>query len=237
MTTTTTRDAGRNAAKAALIKSLRSTHARGEQPKSLRGRDLRGVDLSGADLRNVDLSDADLQDADLRGAFLQNADLHGADLRYANLRDAYLRYTNLWRTDLRCADLRYANLRSAGLQSADLRDADLTGADLRGAHLNDAGLRGALGGVFEVTGLHPYQAVMVPTVNGWRLRIGCWEGTAEDLRDLIAQDDDWPEARGAQVTARRPLLNVLADMCDVHAANRKDDLDAVMKRWGAGAKG
>ena len=156
-----------------------------------------------------------------------DANLRGANLRGANLRDA-----NLWDADLRDADLRDANLRDADLWDADLRDANLRGANLRGANLRGANLRDANGGVLQVTGLHPYQAVMVPTVQGWWLRIGCWQGTTQGLRDLIAKDDGWPEATGGEIAARRPLLNALADMCDLHAANHKDALDAVMERWG-----
>lgn len=135
--------------------------------------------------------------------------------------------------DLRDANLRDANLRGADLRDADLRDADLRDADLRDADLRGADLWGANGGILQVTGLHPYQAVMVPIVQGWWLRIECWEGTTQGLRDLIAKDDGWPEAQGDQITARRPLLNVLADMCDLHAANHQDALDAVMEWWGA----
>ena len=125
-----------------------------------------------------------------------------------------------------------ADLRGADLRGANLRGANLWGANLRGANLRDANLRGANGGILQVTGLHPYQAVMVPTVQGWWLRIGCWQGTTQGLRDLIAKDSGWPEAHGDQITARRPLLNVLADMCDLHAANHEDALDAVMKQRG-----
>ena len=139
---------------------------------------------------------------------------------------------DLWGADLRDANLRGADLWGADLRDADLRDADLWGANLRDADLRGANLRDANGGVLQVTGLHPYQAVMVPTGQGWWLRIGCWQGTTQGLRDLIAKDDGWPEAHGDQVTTRRPLLNALADMCDLHAANHKDALDAVMERWG-----
>lgn len=151
-------------------------------------------------------------------------------------------YTDLSGANLRRADLRGANLLGANLRDADLRDADLRGADLwdaylSGANLWEADLSGAnlweaSGGILQVTGLHPYQAVMVPTVQGWWLRIGCWEGTTQALRDLIAKDYGWPEAYGDQITARRPLLNVLADMCDLHATNHKNALDTVIARWG-----
>ena len=120
-----------------------------------------------------------------------------------------------------------ADLRGANLRGADLRGANLWGADLRGANL-----WGADGGILQVTGLHPYQAVLVPTVQGWWLRVGCWQGTTRGLRDLIAKDDGWPEAHREQIEARRPLLSVLADMCDLHATNHQDALDSVMKRWG-----
>ena len=125
-----------------------------------------------------------------------------------------------------------ADLRGADLRGANLRGANLWGANLRGANLRDANLRGANGGILQVTGLHPYQAVMVPTVQGWWLRIGCWQGTTQGLRDLIAKDSGWPEAHGDQITTRRPLLTALADMCDLHAANHEDALDAVMKQRG-----
>ena len=191
-----------------LIESLRTARDRGERPMAERGADLRGADLR----------DADLWGADLWGANLWGADLWGADLWGANLRDA---------------DLRDADLRGADLRGADLWGADLWGADLRDADLRDANLRDANGGILQVTGLHPYQAVMVPTMQGWWLRIGCWQGTTQGLRDLIAKDDGWPEAHGEQITARRPLLNALADMCDLHAASHKDALDTVMERWGS----
>ena len=185
-----------------LIESLLTARERGERPVAERGANLRGANLR----------DANLWAADLRGANLWGANLWGANLRGANLRDA---------------NLRYANLRDANLRDANLWDANLRGANLRGANL-----WGANGGILQVTGLHPYQAVMVPTVQGWWLRIGCWQGTTQGLRDLIAKDSGWPEAHGDQITTRRPLLNALADMCDLHAANHKDALDAVMERWG-----
>ena len=122
--------------------------------------------------------------------------------------------------------------RARGEQPQAPRGADLRVADLSGADLSGADLRSVTGGVLQVTGLHPYQAVMVPTAQGWRMQIGCWRGTVRELRDMIAKDYGWPEARGDQVAARRPLLAALADLCDLHAANHKEALDAVMKRWG-----
>lgn len=200
-------------------------------------RDLRGKNLRDANLRHADLGGADLSGADLRGADLSGADFTAANLRAANLRAADLGHADLTGADLGGADLRAANLWAADLRGANLWDANLRGADLwaanlYGADLRGANLRGVSGGALQVTGLHPHQALMIPTAHGWRLRVGCWQGTTQDLRNLIAKDHGWPDARGSQVTARRPLLNALADMCDAHAANHQDALNAVIARWG-----
>ena len=172
---------------------------------------------------------ADLQDADLRGTDLRGTDLRRADLRYADLQDA-----DLQRADLRCADLRGANLRGAGLQRADLRGADLRGADLRGANLQDAVLQDARGGILSVTRLPSGDARLLPTCDGWVLHVGCWTGTTESLRDLIAQEDDWPAATGDEITRRSPMLAALADLCDAYSAAHADDLAAVA-HWDAEA--
>ncbi|AUH68493.1 pentapeptide repeat-containing protein [Gordonia sp. YC-JH1] len=171
-----------------------------------RGADLGGADLGGADLRCADLRDANLRYADLGGAELGGADLRGADLGGADLRCA----------NLRGADFRYANLRGANLWDADLRDADLRDADP----------------ILSVTGLPSGHAILTPTVSGWALRVGCWTGTIDGLRTLIAQDDGWPEAEGDQIAVRRPMLAALADMCEVWAADRQWALDAVIEKWG-----
>ena len=152
----------------------------------------------------------------LRGADLRSANLWGADLWGADLWDA-----NLWGADLRGADLRGANLRGANLRSANLRGADLWGADLWDANRV----------VLSVTGLPSGQAILTPTPDGWTLRVGCWMGTVDELRTLIA-GDKWPEAQGDQITVRRPMLAALADMCDAWIADRGDVLDAVIAKWG-----
>ena len=190
------------------------------------GKSLRGANLRDANLWNADLRDADLRDADLRGANLRDANLWNAYLRDADLRDADLRGADLRGADLRGADLRGADLRSANLRNADLWDANLRGADLRGADL-----RGARE-VLSITSLPSGPATLIPTPGGWQLRVGCWTGSTAELRALIAQDTGWPEAEGAQVTARRPMLAALADMCDAWAADLQHILDAVTTKWG-----
>ena len=176
------------------------------------------ADLSGADLRGADLSGADLRWANLSGADLRGADLSGADLREADLRGA----------DLRWADLRWANLREADLSGADLSGANLREADLRGADLREASSRVVL----AVRGLPSGPVEFKPTPDGWRISIGCWrEHTTDELRALIAKDTGWPEATGAHVTARRPMLAAVADLCDAWAADRADVLAEIVAKW------
>ena len=172
---------------------------------------LRGADLTGADLTRADLTGANLSEANLNGADLTGADLTRADLSGANLR---------W------ADLRWANLYGANLR----------GADLRWANLNGANLYGARGEVLAIDGLPSGPVRLIPTLDGWSLRIGCWgDGTATygpaALRDLIA-GTDWPEAEGEEQDRRRPGLAAVADLCDAHAAANPDLIADLAKRWG-----
>ena len=194
----------------------------------LSGADLREANLSGANLRWADLSGADLREADLRWADLREADLREADLSGADLREADLR-----EADLRWADLRWADLREADLSGADLRWANLRWANLRWANLRWADLSGASSRVvLAVRGLPSGPVEFKPTPDGWRISIGCWrEHTTDELRALIAQDEGWPEARGAQVIARRPMLAAVADLCDAWAADRADVLAEIVAKW------
>ena len=182
---------------------------------------LSGANLSGADLIGARLSGADLIGARLSGTDLRGADLSGADLRYANLRGA----------NLPGADLRYAYL-----SSADLRGADLSGADLRYAILRGADLRDASWDGLRVDGLPSHQVTLTPTPAGWRLQVGCWSGTIAGLRALIASDDGWPEARGAEIARRRPILTALADLCDAHAEAHPGVIDKLAAAWPADTK-
>ena len=172
--------------------------------------------LRGANLSEANLTRADLTGADLTGADLTRADLTGADLTRADLSGANLRW----------ADLRWANLYGANLR----------GADLRWANLNGANLYGARGEVLAIDGLPSGPVRLIPTLDGWSLRIGCWgDGTATygpaALRDLIA-GTDWPEAEGEEQDRRRPGLAAVADLCDAHAAANPDLIADLAKRWG-----
>ena len=58
---------------------------------------------------------------------------------------------------------------------------------------------------------------LTPVGNDWTLTIGCWTGTVEALRELIA-GEDWPDADEHERLRRRPILSALADLCDAHIA-------------------
>ena len=112
-------------------------------------------------------------------------------------------------------------------RGATLQGADLRGANLRNANLRNANLRGALGGILAVTGLPPGDVTLVPTCDGWALRVGDWAGNPDSFRILLAQDDEWIEAQGEETTLRVQMMAALADLCDAYAAAHQDDLAAV----------
>lgn len=119
----------------------------------------------------------------------------------------------------------------ASLRGADLRDADLSGASLRGANLRDAS--GASGVAISVGGLQSGASTLYPTPDGWRLTVGCWQGTPDTLRTMIASDDDWPEATGAECARRRPSLQALLALCDDHIARHPDTITDLAAKWTA----
>lgn len=208
---------------------------------------LQGVDLSNVDLRHVDLEGVILRGANLNYADLYSANLRDTRLEGANLQNAYLGLANLRYADLDEANLRYANLDGANLQGVVLYGADLQGADLKGANLRytdlngtnlrDADLYGAnLGSSnwrgLQVTTLPSGQLTLTPTCDGWKLRVGCWKGTPDQLRDLISQDEDWPYAEGEEILRRRPYLQAALALCEVHMKDHQDVIEELKARWG-----
>ena len=148
----------------------------------------------------------------------ERPDLYGANLSWTNLRGA---------------NLSGANLSWANLSWANLYEADLSGADLRGANLRGANLSGALGGILRIDGLPSGQVTIIPTVDGWRIKVGCWGwGALDALRDLIA-GTDWPDAEGAEQDRRRPGLAAVLAIADAHTAYHADALAAVVEHWGS----
>ena len=146
------------------------------------------------------------------------ADLHGADLRDA---------------DLHGADLHGADLTGANLHGADLRDADLTGANLTGANLRGANLSWAARAarILCLAGLPSGETIFMPTPTGWYLTVGCWEGNLEDFKNLIASDEGWPEAQGAEVKRRRPSLQAVAALCEAHVGLHPKVIDELAEKW------
>ncbi|MDU7718347.1 MAG: pentapeptide repeat-containing protein [Cutibacterium avidum] len=192
-----------------VLQIIREAHDWDEVP-DLRRANLRRADLRRADLRAANLAGADLYGANLCGANLTGVDLHGADLRAANLRGS---------------DLDGANLGVADLRDANLRGANLTGAGMWGANLHLTSWEG-----LAIDGIHPYRCLLVPTPYGWTVIIGCWAGTVDELRDMIA-GDDWPESTGDEITRLRPRLAAFCDLCDADIAAHPGVIDDLTARW------
>jgi len=128
----------------------------------------------------------------------------------------------LWDANLRSANLQYANLQGADLQGANIQDADLRDADLQGAVLS----------VMRVSGMPSGDLLAFPCPDGWWIRVGCWEGTPDDLRELVAADDGWPEAEGAEIARRRPYLEAALSLIDLHVAAHPGVVESLAQKWG-----
>lgn len=211
-----------------VMKFVAITRAKGERPilayADLSGLDLSGLDLSGVDFTGAVLFNADLRRTNFRGADMRRTNMRGADMRGADFRDANLSGAALRYTKPTGSDMRHTKLTNADFRGANLTDATLPYADLRATNLP---------GLF-LDGLPSGNLAFIPTPEGWSLTIGCWTGTTNTLRAMIAGDTDWPEAEGEQITVRRPALMAAADMCDAHAAaNQQDlaDVKAAADRW------
>ena len=151
------------------------------------------------------------------------ADLRGVNLRGVNLRDA----------DLRDADLYGADLRDADLYGANLYGANLTGINLTGINLRGANLRWSARAarILHLEGLPSGETIFMPTPGGWHLTVGCWEGNLEDFKNLIASDEGWPEARGAEVTRRRPSLQAVVALCEAHMRLHPKIIEELAEKW------
>lgn len=181
------------------------------------------INLEYANLEGTDLSRAYLRNANLQSVYLRGANLLGAILRQANLREANLPEANLECASLRGANLQCASLQGANLQCARLSGANLLGADLRYARLEHtelqyANLAGAeTDGILQLTGVHNYQTIVIPTERGWQINIGCWQGDLDELKKLIAQNT-WVESKGEQVIKQRPYMENLIQFVESYIA-------------------
>ncbi|WP_073995827.1 pentapeptide repeat-containing protein [Arcanobacterium urinimassiliense] len=206
------------------------------------------INLENANLEGTNLSHANLQEANLKHASLQGANLQGARLQKANLQCAYLPEVNLKHAGLQEANLQYANLARANLHGANLREANLQGANLSKTHLQHTWLAGAnlldadllharlehttlqytnlIGAetdeILQLTGVHKYQTIVLPTEQGWQINIGCWWGYLDDLKKLIAQDT-WVESKGKQVIEQRPYMENLIQFLETYMALKNSE--------------
>lgn len=195
----------------------------------LSGLDLTYADLTGARMKETNFTDAILYRADLTGAYMLRTDLRRADSRLANFTDAYMGRANLADALLGGALFSRTDLDRANMYSANLIGAYLAGANLEGASLAGAFLTG-----LALEGLPSGPLLFIPTLEGWSLKIGCWDGTVAELREMIAKDEGWPEAQGKEIEVRRPMLEAAADLCDAYAAEHPDALKTVkaaVDRW------
>lgn len=163
-------------------------------------------------IRIVKEARARREDPDLRGLNLVGADLRGLDLQDANLR--------------------HANLEGANLRCADLSWADLWGINLTDAALCDVSLRHPNNCALHIDHLPSGLVTFYPTPAGWHLQVGCWDGTLDELRDIIAKDDGWPAARGSEVYLRRPLLEATIALCEAHATYHQNVVPELREKWG-----
>ena len=131
------------------------------------------------------------------------------------------------------ADLSGAYLRNSNLRRADLSGSILTGANLRRADLWDARINGGTRGIADLGVTPSGRVLLYPTPDGWWMQIGCWQGAPDALRELIARDTGWPEARGAaEIARRRPYLERALTHADLIAAEQPDTVPGLAARWG-----
>lgn len=195
---------------------------------NLQKTNLRNTCLWQANLQSVNLVEANLQDANLQetslhfanlqktnffganllDSNLQNANLVKANLHHALLKRANLTFTELQETSLYCANLAQANLKHANLLRARLGYTTLEYANLAGTKTD---------GILQLTGVHEYQTIVLPTEQGWQINIGCWWGYLDELKKLIAQNA-WVESKGEQVIKQRPYMENLIHFIESYIA-------------------
>ena len=128
---------------------------------------------------------------------------------------------------LLCELLSLTTLRDANLLGANLRGANLRGADLRGANLRGANYWGGMP-ISTPSG----EGYLIPTPVGWHITIGCWRNhTLDDLRALIEDRAEWPEATGTLRELRRPILAAVLTIAEAHTEYHADIVQTLAKKW------
>ena len=124
------------------------------------------------------------------------------------------------------ANLCGANLIGANLRDANLQEVNLTDTNLRGANLSYATWNG-----FRIDGLPSQQVTLTPTPEGWNLRVNHWQGTPDQLRDLITKDEGFPESMGVNITHHRPYLKTALMLCEMHMKDNSDYIKELKDKW------
>lgn len=120
-----------------------------------------------------------------------------------------------------------ADLTGADLWNADLRCVNLENANLTGVYLLDADLRRTKWHGLIIDGLPSHQIMLIPTPEGWDLRIGVWNGTPKQLLEL----DGWPGATGEEIARRQPRLESILALCEVHMADYEEYATKLKENW------
>ncbi|MCH6197465.1 pentapeptide repeat-containing protein [Corynebacterium mastitidis] len=137
------------------------------------------------------------------------------------------------RDSFQCLDLVERDLSGLDLSSFNLQGAYLRGSNLRGTDLRWANLEEARWDGLAIQSIPSGRVYLIPTPDGWYMHVGCWKGAPDELRRLIAQDEDWPEAEGEEITRRRPYLEAALALCEAHMADHADVIDKLRERWGS----
>lgn len=171
---------------------------------------------------------------------MRGANLHGANLANANLEDAYLGGANLECADLSSANLQGANLEAVNLWGANLSDANLTRvyladsfiwkANLTGASLLNSNMLGVHWRGLRIDGLPYHQLTLVPTPNGWDIRINFWHGNLEQLRASIEAKEVCLADR-IDESKHRSYLKTMLKMCEVYMEDHANHIEELKEKW------
>ena len=81
----------------------------------------------------------------------------------------------------------------------------------------------------QLRGAPSGEIILYPTCEGWQMYVGCWSGTPNELRNLISNNDGWPEALPEDIPRRRQYLEAALVMCDLFMADNRAALEACEK--------